>query len=720
MATITTLRPSATTSGVGWSSQPSGTLHGVTSDDSDSTYALWSGSGSPLILATPVDSPPAGERRHLVRLRARGALGDAWWAVRLSSGQLVAGAAAQFITSPSTVAGSWGAGAPPDGPTVLSTYVTGQSTSVRIQELYLDVDSREAPSFTPQLLNGAGTATTTISDTSQPIARANAIDLDGLPARQYRYWVTQGGAIVWDTTITSGPAVNRQTIPLDNGSYVLHAQIWSTLGGNISYPSSEQTLAFTVSVGQANTPDAPSVVSVAGTPLYEIEVCAPDVSGLDDGQGWIEVQRVDCPGGGYLSLPGSAGAYASSPDPGIAPTDLEIVVKAGRDDDWRPAAAETLAAHYDTGSNRRSWRLTVDAIGDNDPELVGRPLLAWSANGTAVNFASATKRAPVDPFGIVRLRVRLDVNNGAGQHVVTFETREADDLPWVPLGDPFIGAGTTSIFNASTVAYTAGAWFATGVANERFVGRIYDLEVRNGAGGTTLFDADFTDHLDGTTSFVDDAGRTWTINAPAAIWSPLSTTSIAIVGPLETDECTEVIDYSIPRTGIGGSCDNSATACCSYYRVRTIGYDDGVLVISDWSDESPDFCFTWNIGEHLVRSEGPAGELWSVVKGKFDWTRDRPFTSAIGVNGTRFVTSAPPGGRNLSMTAAVESEAELAQLRAVLARPLVLVSPSDSTEVWAAPVAESVTVVKVGRIRQITASFIGTGPQPDPQLSDVG
>ena len=83
------------------------------------------------------------------------------------------------------------------------------------------------------------------------------------------------------------------------------------------------------------------------------------------------------------------------------------------------------------------------------------------------------------------------------------------------------------------------------------------------------------------------------------------------------------------------------------------------------------------------------------------------------------MTSASPGGRNLNLTAAVESEAELANLHAVLARPLVLISPSDASEVWAAPVAESVRIVKVGRIRQLTAQFIATGPEPGPQLADV-
>lgn len=72
------------------------------------------------------------------------------------------------------------------------------------------------------------------------------------------------------------------------------------------------------------------------------------------------------------------------------------------------------------------------------------------------------------------------------------------------------------------------------------------------------------------------------------------------------------------------------------------------------------------------------------------------------------------------MSAAVESEDDLSSLLAILARPLVLVSPSDSAEVWATPISGSVQVVKVGRIRQITADFVATGPEPEPELADVG
>jgi hypothetical protein len=136
--------------------------------------------------------------------------------------------------------------------------------------------------------------------------------------------------------------------------------------------------------------------------------------------------------------------------------------------------------------------------------------------------------------------------------------------------------------------------------------------------------------------------------------------------------------------------------------------------------EAPDlFCLTWSEDEHLIRTDSPDGPLWAPVLGKFTWDRDRPFTVNTGVNGTRFVTNAPPGERNLTMAAAVESEAELQRLQLILARPLVLLSPSDSTEVWAAPIAGTVKIIKIGRIRQVTADFIGTGPQPAPQLADL-
>lgn len=1133
MGSITVLRPEGNASGTGWT-PTGGTLAQVTSDDSDATYATWGGTGSALLLATAVDTPPAGERRHQVRVRARGEDGDAWWAVRISNGSLIAGASAQFPSSPATVAGSWGLGAAPDGPAQLFAYVTGQSTGVRITEIYLDVDSREAPTFTPQILDAAGLVTTLVTDTTQPVVHANAVDLDDLNARSFRYWITLGGAIVWDTGVVSGPAANRQTTALDNGSYVLHAQIWSTLGRNTAYASAEQTLSFSVQVGQIGQPGNPTVDPVDGTPFYEIEACAPDVSTLDGAVGYIEIQRVDCPVGGYLTLTGSGNSYAETPDPGGAPVDLEAVVHAGRDDDWFPSYEQTLVAHYNTAGDNRTWRFAIRTDGSLQ--------LVWGTDGTAGTLQSAVSTEPVhaDPLGNAWVRVRM-LSNVAGVWVVTFATRETETSDWAQLGEVVTGLAPAPLFDPADTPYTVGAHLNGPFA--RYIGRIYSAEVRAAPDGALIVNPDFQGRLSGTTTFTDGLGNPWTVNAPAAIYSPTSTRTVATLGPLASSECATYIDYTLPRSGIGVTCDHAPDSCCSYYRARTIGREDGDLRISDWSDaydpgvpagvvmfwpgtnasiptgwsrvtaldgryakgvvtndtepgaqggaashthttpghthdeshihttptptaaatgsvgapntagalkvlaththsrpstnsatvasgstspgtnavnndparltvihiesdgtpfgipdgalaltgdialsgwtdyadatnrflkgaatsgdggataasalnahthtvaahthtgtahthtsadtgtaastlapatgsgsvtsaathshpitvasastaalasasggtsgagaagdpqyrnvrvqenisgglsfpagiigawrntlgaiptnwqicdgtngtpdlidrfprgatssigtgggspadhthtgsshthttsghshtsttgasaaatttanttatvnistgghthvlsdtnattptvaststgtlgsesfqplheqvafiqmmtepappEDPDtFCLTWDDGEHLIRTTGPDGPIWSVIKGKFEWDVDRPFTASMGVNGSRFVTSAPPGGRNLSMSAAVESDAELALLFATLARPLVLISPSDANEVWAAPVATSVRIVKVGRIRQVTAKFIGTGPEPAPQLADVG
>lgn len=257
---------------------------------------------------------------------------------------------------------------------------------------------------------------------------------------------------------------------------------------------------------------------------------------------------------------------------------------------------------------------------------------------------------------------------------------------------------------------------------DNFEGRAHSFQVRVGRTGEILALVDFTNHAAGTTSFTDDTGNAWDVNPAASLTSSQGLTSVAILGPLATDECAEWTDFTLPRSGMGATCDHEPEECCSYYRARTVGLVDGQLLVSDWSAGSGEelFCLTWSEDEHLIRTTGPDGPMYAVVWGRFEWSVNRPFTAATGVNGTRFVTSAPPGGRNLTMVAAVENEEQLAELRAVLARPLVLVSPSDASEVWAAPIQESVQVVRVGRIRRVSASFIGTGPQPPPQLADVG
>jgi hypothetical protein len=112
----------------------------------------------------------------------------------------------------------------------------------------------------------------------------------------------------------------------------------------------------------------------------------------------------------------------------------------------------------------------------------------------------------------------MDVNNGSGSRVVTFYTAPADsgdvfNGPWTLL-EQFTTAGTTSIFSSSA-AVEVGARDSGTVA--RFNGVIYAAAIYSGIFGTLVTSPDFTDHAQGTTSFVDNQGRTWTMQGNATL-----------------------------------------------------------------------------------------------------------------------------------------------------------------------------------------------------------
>jgi len=422
------------------------------------------------------------------------------------------------------------------------------------------------------------------------------------------------------------------------------------------------------------------------------------------------------------STSGDGANYVWSPDlHPTGPTDLEITIQARRDDDWRPAGDQILISKQGNTDGKRSWFVYVDADGGGDPALAGRPVLAWTPTGNQVDQieARSTARPPVDPLGTVTLRVFLDTNNGAGGWSVTFETQDQNGN-WIQLGNVISGTPTTSIYHPASVEdYEIGA--REDGTQGHFKGRVYYAQIRDGRSGAILASPDFTIWPSGTQGFYDGVGQFWTVSSAARIVSSQQLTTVAIVGPLETGECTSYVDWSVPRTGIGSSCDYHPDPCCSYYEVRTVARQDGSLLVSDWVQmEGSDVCLTWDLNEHLIRSQNFGDPVWTGVGGLFNWDRDRPFTYAQGVSGGQFITSAPPGGRNLHLSAAVDSVDHLASLQMMLSRPLVLVSPSDADEVWAAPVASSIRVVKIGHITQVTADFIATGPQPQAQHADVG
>lgn len=209
---------------------------------------------------------------------------------------------------------------------------------------------------------------------------------------------------------------------------------------------------------------------------------------------------------GGLFLPQLAGSYASTPDTAALDIvgDIDLRVDATLDD-W--GADQVLAGKW-LVAGQRSYRLETF-----DDTLT----LTWSNDGTTVLFAQSTAllSSVVAPGGRLAVRATLDVDNGAAGKTVRFYTARNIDDGWVPLGNAVTTATTTSIFSSTAVLEVGSANDGT---TDLAAGTCHAVEVRNGIGGTIVADPwFFEDAPTGATSFVDGAGRTWTVNGTATI-----------------------------------------------------------------------------------------------------------------------------------------------------------------------------------------------------------
>jgi len=215
-----------------------------------------------------------------------------------------------------------------------------------------------------------------------------------------------------------------------------------------------------------------------------------------------------------LDLPGAEGDYASTPD--VAALDItgDLDVR------FDATLANWCLADYPTGtgtdydhtelmgkaaSGQVSWNLYV---------RLSKLYLTWSTNGSTLISASSTADLPLTTSGRLAVRATLDVNNGAGGHVVTFYTSDSISGAWTQLGDAVTGSGTTSI-HSGTAALRIGS--IPDVSYSEAIGLVHAAQIRNGIGGTVVANPDFTAQSSGTTSFADSAGLTWTTAGNAEI-----------------------------------------------------------------------------------------------------------------------------------------------------------------------------------------------------------
>lgn len=219
---------------------------------------------------------------------------------------------------------------------------------------------------------------------------------------------------------------------------------------------------------------------------------ASDTSSITAADGaWLD--------GSGLVLPGLSGNYASTPNvAGFDITDdLDIRVLVTKDDWTSGSIFQMLAAKSATaGQGSYEFRYRTNKT----------LLFAWSANGTNFTDSAYTTALSLVDGQPIWLRVTFDVDDGAGNKVLTFLT-STDGTNWTTHNTQTT-VGTTSIFNG-TSSIDVGYWFRA--SSSPFDGVIERVQIRDGIGGTTVFDADFAAEAAGTLSFTEDSTNAATV-----------------------------------------------------------------------------------------------------------------------------------------------------------------------------------------------------------------
>lgn len=221
--------------------------------------------------------------------------------------------------------------------------------------------------------------------------------------------------------------------------------------------------------------------------------------------------RFTGPGQGSEGSTSSAGARVTAPDSAALSITGDIDVRLDADlDTWVPRedAGVDLVGKWTGTAGQRSWQLVLQ-VGTGPG---GWLAWFWSTDGTATSSAFCTLPLPVTT-GRLSVRVAHDVNNGAAGNDVRFYYSQDTDLTtasWTQLGDTVTAAGTTSIFDSTTVVTIGDT--ATGSQSRTIRGKWYGVEIRNSA-GTVVADPDFTVQTAGASSFADTASspNTWTL-----------------------------------------------------------------------------------------------------------------------------------------------------------------------------------------------------------------
>lgn len=229
----------------------------------------------------------------------------------------------------------------------------------------------------------------------------------------------------------------------------------------------------------------------------------------------------------YLLCDGTAGA--STPDHASLDVTGDMAVAVEFLSPMRvPLTGELeVMGKYVAAGNQRSWLLYID--------FDGTVILQWDEAGTGVTvkLAWTDTSVPRPDAGPLTVAAELDVNDGAGGHVVRFYVCKGTLADLLADKAAFLfttwqGTGTTSIFAGTAPLEVA---FLSGATTSPYTGKVRKALLCSGTldGGSQVANPDFTAQAVGAGSFTDAAGRTWTVG------SDIEANSVRMVGELASN-----------------------------------------------------------------------------------------------------------------------------------------------------------------------------------------
>jgi hypothetical protein len=215
-----------------------------------------------------------------------------------------------------------------------------------------------------------------------------------------------------------------------------------------------------------------------------------------------------------LTLPGVFGSYVSQPDGPLSDIvgDIDVRIDVALQT-WQPLDGVwpmlVAKADVDSGDNF-SWSFQL--------RDTGTPIFQWSTDGgvgSGWSLVLCDTAIPADAGRLV-VRVTLDVDDGAGNHVVTFYTGNDINGPWTVLDSQTI-AGTTSIHSSSADRTIGGVHGGGPIFAEDgpLAGEVFAVQIRQGIDGTLRKSLDFSGHEPEARTVADAITGTWTLQNSA-------------------------------------------------------------------------------------------------------------------------------------------------------------------------------------------------------------